>query len=126
MAGLLKRLGLKPAGGNYINMRRKLQRLKLNTDHWSGQSWNKNQQLKDWKDYTKISSIKPHLINLRSKSCEVCKLDQWLNKPISLEIHHKDGNRTNNDLTNLQLLCPNCHSYTDYYRNRKLSTLTEM
>ena len=35
-----------------------------------------------------------------------------MGQPINLEIHHKDGDRTNNSLENLQLLCPNCHSYT--------------
>jgi predicted RNA-binding Zn-ribbon protein involved in translation (DUF1610 family) len=36
-------------------------------------------------------------------------------------VHHVDGNRNNNDLSNLQLLCPNCHSQTDNFcsKNRK-------
>lgn len=29
------------------------------------------------------------------------------------------GNHMNNDLTNLQLLCPNCHSYTSNFRKKK-------
>lgn len=29
-----------------------------------------------------------------------------------LEVHHIDGNCTNNKEENLQLLCPNCHSLT--------------
>ena len=125
MAQLLKELGLKAAGGNYINMRRKLQILNLDCSHWTGQGWNKNKQLKNWEEYTRIVRLKPHLIKLRGDSCESCESNTWLQKPISLEVHHKDGDRTNNDLSNLQLLCPNCHSYTDYYRNRKLSTSIE-
>jgi 5-methylcytosine-specific restriction endonuclease McrA len=35
-----------------------------------------------------------------------------LGQPINLEVHHINGDRTNNELENLQLLCPNCHSYT--------------
>jgi Zn finger protein HypA/HybF involved in hydrogenase expression len=34
-----------------------------------------------------------------------------------LEVHHKDGDYTNNDEDNLELLCPNCHSLTDTYKN---------
>lgn len=34
-----------------------------------------------------------------------------------LEIHHKDGDYSNNDEDNLELLCPNCHSLTDTYKN---------
>ena len=119
MSALLRKLGLRPAGGNFINMRRKLQELNLNCNHWTGQAWNKSLQLKDWKKYTKISGLKPHLIKLREHQCESCKLRYWLNNPIALEVHHIDGDRTNNTLVNLQLLCPNCHSRTDYYRNRK-------
>lgn len=38
--------------------------------------------------------------------CQICGLDE----PDILVIHHKDGNRTNNDESNLMVLCPNCHA----------------
>lgn len=41
-----------------------------------------------------------------------------MDKPITLEIHHIDGNRKNNSLDNLQILCPNCHSQTSNWRSR--------
>ena len=50
--------------------------------------------------------------------CECCGLVTWLDKPIPLELHHKDGDRTNNTLENFQLLCPNCHAFTDSYRGK--------
>lgn len=53
--------------------------------------------------------------------CECCKLTEWLNEPIPLELHHKDGNRHNNILSNFQLLCPNCHAKTDSYRGKNCS-----
>lgn len=31
---------------------------------------------------------------------------------------HKDGNNINNNLSNLELLCPNCHALTDNYREK--------
>lgn len=31
------------------------------------------------------------------------------------QLHHIDGDETNNELSNLQMLCPNCHSQTDNY-----------
>ena len=34
-----------------------------------------------------------------------------------LEVHHVDGDYTNNDEDNLELLCPNCHSLTNTYKN---------
>ena len=55
--------------------------------------------------------IKPH-------KCECCGLETWMNNPIPLELHHKDGNRHNNTLENYELLCPNCHAFTDSYRGK--------
>ena len=50
--------------------------------------------------------------------CENCGLTEWLGQPIPLELHHKDGNRTNNTIENYVLLCPNCHALTDSYRGK--------
>lgn len=36
-------------------------------------------------------------------------------QPIKLEVHHKNGDRSDDSLENLQLLCPNCHSYTETF-----------
>ena len=40
-----------------------------------------------------------------------------LTKLVPLEVHHIDGNYKNNDESNLQLLCPNCHALTETYRS---------
>lgn len=119
IAGLLRKLGLKPVGGNYNNIKRNLKRLNIDTSHWTGAAWSKDHQLKDWSSYFKLSSIKPHLIREKGYICEGCNLSMWMEVPITLEIHHVDGDRTNNIYTNLQLLCPNCHSLTKNWRGRK-------
>ena len=119
IAGLLKSLNLVPCGGNYNNIKRLLQKLNVDTSHWKGQGWNKGQQLKNWQDYTKSASIKPHLIKIRGNKCECCGLTEWLDKPIKLEIHHKNGDKTCNNEDNLELLCPNCHSFTDTWKKSK-------
>jgi 5-methylcytosine-specific restriction endonuclease McrA len=56
---------------------------------------------------------------IKEHKCENCKLIDWLGEKISLELHHIDGNRFNNQLDNLQILCPNCHSITDNYSGKK-------
>jgi len=38
MAQLLERLELKPAGGNYNNLRRRLQKENIDCSHWTGQA----------------------------------------------------------------------------------------
>ena len=55
--------------------------------------------------------IKPH-------KCENCGLEEWMGYPIPLELHHIDGDKTHNELSNYQLLCPNCHALTDSYRGK--------
>ncbi len=122
MAALLRSLGLKEIGGNYINMRRKLQQHNIDCSHFTGQGWNNGKQLKNYSDYTRVNSIKPHLIKERGYKCECCNLSSWLDSSIILEIHHVDGDRTNNEENNLRLLCPNCHSTTDNWRNRKTNS----
>ena len=55
-------------------------------------------------------ALKIRLLNARGKNCERC----GYNKHEILQIHHKDRNRSNNNLDNLQLICPNCH-YEEHY-----------
>ena len=44
--------------------------------------------------------------------CSLCKMTTWNNQPIPLEMDHIDGNPTDHSLTNIRLLCPNCHAQT--------------
>jgi hypothetical protein len=118
IAQLLRKLNLKEAGGNYAHIKKTLQRLKINTDHWTGQGWSKGQQKKDWSQYSKVGHFKKHLINKKGHKCENCGLTEWQKQSIVLEVHHEDGDRTNNDFSNLKLLCCNCHALTHNWRNK--------
>lgn len=64
--------------------------------------------------------IKGRLIRegLKSDRCERCGLNEWLGRPLSLELHHINGDGEDNRLQNLQLLCGNCHSQTDNWGGR--------
>lgn len=54
--------------------------------------------------------------------CCCCGLSEWMGNPIPLELHHKDGNKDNNSLDNLELRCPNCHYFTDTCKTKNWST----
>ena len=55
---------------------------------------------------------------LKEPKCERCKITTWEGEQISFHLHHKDGDRLNNELDNLQVLCPNCHSLTDNFAGK--------
>jgi hypothetical protein len=44
---------------------------------------------------------------------------EWQGKAISLQLDHKDGDRCNNLLENLRILCPNCHSQTESFAGKR-------
>ena len=50
---------------------------------------------------------------LLPRHCEHCGLNEWRGKPLSLQLHHINGDKHDNRLENLEILCPNCHSQTD-------------
>lgn len=56
---------------------------------------------------------------IKENKCECCGITEWNGKSINFELHHIDGNSSNNLLSNLQILCPNCHSQTDNFRSKK-------
>ncbi len=49
--------------------------------------------------------LKLRLLESRGKKCELCNYQKYE----ILQVHHKDGNHGNNELSNLELICPNCH-----------------
>jgi DNA-binding CsgD family transcriptional regulator/5-methylcytosine-specific restriction endonuclease McrA len=65
-------------------------------------------------------NLKLRLLNagLKDGRCEHCGRSAWRGKPLNLALHHVNGDRLDNRLENLELLCPNCHSQTDTYSGR--------
>lgn len=64
-------------------------------------------------------NIRRYLIEKYKNKCSKCGWNKKhpITGSVPLEIDHIDGNSSNNLETNLQLLCPNCHALTPYFRN---------
>lgn len=74
-------------------------------------------QYKTAEEYIESTCVKSHILKLKlikdglkEDKCEICGNFEWQGIKLPLELHHKDGNHYNNNLDNLQILCPNCHS----------------
>lgn len=129
---VLDYLGLRPAGGNYLTIQKKIKQLGLDTSHFHGSAWrrgkpsfyNHTQSLESilvqHSTYVNTMKLKKKLLQagIFQHRCMACQLDAWLSQPIPLELHHVNGDRMDHRLENLQLLCPNCHALTPTYRAR--------
>ena len=51
--------------------------------------------------------------------CLWCGIRDWREMKITLELDHVDGNNKNDVRSNLRILCPNCHSQTPTFRNKR-------
>ena len=70
----------------------------------------------------KAQDLKRRLIKegLKKDICEVCgQSAEWNGKPLVLQLDHINGNHYDNRLENLRIICPNCHSQTDTFANKK-------
>ena len=128
IAGVLRQLGLKPIGGNYRTINRIIADQAIDTSNFTGQGWNvglkfhPKKELTDDTIFVENSSYKCSW-RLRERykkltgetTCACCGLSEWRGQPIPLEIHHINGDNRDNRISNLTLLCPNCHAQTDNY-----------
>lgn len=137
MAGVLRLLGLLPTGGNYKSIYMSISRLKINTSHWTGCGHLKGKKHKgppeisleqicvEDSSYTTTSRLRRRLVKDKFLANECSGLecnikDTWLGNSIVLHLDHINGKNSDNRLTNLRLLCPNCHSQTDTYCGKNI------
>jgi len=74
----------------------------------------------DWSQLTNCEKRERILMEQNGK-CMSCGISQeWNNKPLKFELDHMNGNRNDNRRENLRLICPNCHSQTNNYKNRNI------
>lgn len=82
--------------------------------------WKNGEETGVQSKYDTSNYIRRYLFDKYHNKCQKCgwgEVNPFTNK-VPLQIHHVDGNCLNNKESNLQLLCPNCHSLTENYGSR--------
>lgn len=126
VADFCRKVGWKPVGGNYRTFYKYVKEYNLDTSHFTGNKTNIGGRLYSGisnEDYFKKdklikgTDLLKRLINKAGfeYKCDKCGITEWQGQEIKLQVHHIDGDHFNNELSNLQILCPNCHSQTDNY-----------
>jgi 5-methylcytosine-specific restriction endonuclease McrA len=129
---VLKKLSLVPTGGNYDQLKKYIKENNINIGHFIGKAWNKGlrgigkPRISLEKILVRNSSyqsfkLKKRLLKagLKPGECEECgwkKVSEGGYLP--LELDHVNGDRHDNRLINLRILCPNCHSLKPTHRGR--------
>ena len=129
IAGVMRLLGIKPAGGSHFNISRRIKRLELDTSHFTGQGHNAGKvldrrgpdhflrRLNPSGNRTAAKYLRRSMIEMGVPlACVWCEVPaQWRGSPLVLHVDHIDGDPWNCELNNLRFLCPNCHSQTSTY-----------
>lgn len=125
----LQQLNVAAYGGNYSTFSKAVAHYGIDTSHFTGMNLSGRTLPPRRRPLTELltlnssigsSKLKRYLLEeeIFQPVCSSCGLTNWLTGLIPLELDHIDGNNSNNELTNLRLLCPNCHALTPTYRGK--------
>jgi len=125
----LRKLGKKPVPTNYYYIKNLIKKYDLNCEHFNKKHGccnnrtqikipieeylNGNRKIDTYKLKNKL--LEAQLIEYK---CLFCGITDWNGHIIPLELDHIDGNKNNNQLSNLRILCPNCHATTPTYKTK--------
>jgi len=129
---VIKLLGLQPAGGNYDQIKKYIREYGFSIQHFTGKAWNRGKKF-GFRPLIKLENIlvknstyqsfklkrRLFLAKLKEPRCEECGWAKMSKDGrVPLELDHVNGDRHDNRINNLKVLCPNCHSLQSTHRGR--------
>lgn len=130
MTEVLRRLELRPAGGNHKSISRWVERLGFSTDHFDRSTGFRGPRqprrplrevLVEGSTYNRVY-LKKRLYEegVKGRKCEMCGQGElWQNRRMSLILDHINGVADDNRLKNLRIVCPNCAATLDTHCGRR-------
>ena len=132
IADFCRKVGWVPRGDNYKTFHKYVKEYNLDITHFTTKKTSFSNKVNENKELTVEEYLNNNMVvrgstllkkmikeEIKEHKCEKCKNTEWQNNPIPLQIHHIDGNHFNNNLDNIQFLCPNCHSLTNSFAGKK-------
>lgn len=120
---VLEKLNLKNNGGNYNTLSHFIQSNNIDISHFTPKIPRKSSDFVTYPNievvlikgspYKSTNSLKSRLYNenLKSRICELCGQDEhWQGKKMALILDHINGDRHDNRIENLRIVCPNCNA----------------
>ncbi len=129
---IIQKLGLIPAGGNYEQVKVTLKEHNIDTSHMTGSGWRRNMRfpftpridlalILKKESHFQSYKLKKRLFRdgIKNEQCERCGwAEKSLDGRIPVELDHINGDRYDNRIENLRILCPNCHSLQPTHRGK--------
>lgn len=135
-AEVIRYVGGAASGASYKRLKKLIDRYNLDTTHFT--FIQKRNPDKNFSNITSLlviynppeppprnNTLLKHLVknNLKKYICEKCGVGCTYNSlPLTLQLHHKNGESLDFRIENLEVLCPNCHSQTHNWGSKNVKS----
>ena len=134
---VLRRAGMRATAGTSFLVGQRIKEYELDTSHFLGRAVDHGPgrrggfKKKHWKEILvlrKPPQFKDDVGRVRRAmiesgilhECALCSMGpEWRGEKLVLQVDHRNGNRIDNRKRNVRFLCPNCHSQTENWCNRR-------
>jgi hypothetical protein len=127
----LRKVGLRPAGGNHATIKKYVRRWGIDTRHFDPAAIRRESLSRPPRPLAELlverstyhrGHLKRRLLaeGIKEPRCELCgQGDTWRGVPLALVLDHINGVPDDNRLENLRIVCPNCAATFDTHCGRK-------